>query len=152
MSPPFTTYGDHSTDYLSAQHPHPSASDDLKSSYNDYSDIIDQYADPYSRTSQHQTFAVSTHPIDDSDSRGPSYSLDQKREYAVHKFDEEHGETDSSNYDYPPIPIQKQEKIVDNRSFWAKVTATVSHIIHFFSNSTRFFQTPGHVDFLFLSS
>jgi len=125
MARPFTTYGDHSTDYLSAQQ---SPSDDLKSSYNDLSDIIDQYADPYLRTSRHQTFAVSTNPMDDSDSRGPSYSLDQKREYPLDKDVEDDAVPDPSNYNYPPT--QKQEKPVDNRSFWAKVSTIVSPI-HF---------------------
>jgi len=119
MSRPFTTYGDHSTDYLSAQHPHPSDSDDLKSSYNDFSDIIDQYADPYSRISRHQTFAVSTNPMNDSDSRDPSYSLDQKGEYMGDKVVEDDIESDPSHHDYPPI--QKQEKKVDTRSCWAKI-------------------------------
>lgn len=127
MTRPFTTYGDYSTDYLSAQPPH---SDDLKSSYNDYSDIIDQYADPYSRISRHQTFAVSTNPMDDSDSRGPSYSLDQKGEFAVDKPIDEDAVIDPSNHGYPPI--RKQEKVVDNRSFWAKVSTIVSQTLFSF--------------------
>lgn len=120
MSPPFTTYGDHSTDYLSSQQPISSPSDDFKSSYNDdLSDLIDQYAEPYSRTSRHQTFAVSTNPLDDSDSRGHSFSTDQKGAYSVDKVVEEDAEPDPSNHDYPPT--LKQEKAIDNRSFWAKV-------------------------------
>ncbi|KAG0702707.1 hypothetical protein DFH29DRAFT_920097 [Suillus ampliporus] len=119
MARPFTTYGDHSTDYLSAPHHNSSPSDDFKSSYNDLSDLIDQYAEPYSRTSRHQTFAVATNPLDDSDSRGDSFSTDQKASYSVDKVAEEDIEINSSNHDYPPA--LKQEKMIDNRSFWAKI-------------------------------
>lgn len=117
MSRPFTTYGDHSTDYLSAQHPNPSPSDDFKSSYNDdLSDLIDQYAQPYSRTSRHQTFAVSTDPLNDSDSRDRSFST-EKGLYSVDK--DKVAEEDTSNHDYPPA--LKQEKPIDTRSCWAKI-------------------------------
>lgn len=120
MSHPFTTYGDHSTDYLSAQHPIPPPADDFKSSYNDdLSDLIDQYAEPYSRTSRHQTFAVSTNSLDDSDSRDRSFSTDQKGSYSVDKVAEEDAEPDPSNHDYPPT--LKQEKPIDTRSCWAKI-------------------------------
>ncbi|KAG1757871.1 hypothetical protein EDB19DRAFT_1842362 [Suillus lakei] len=119
MSRPFTTYGDHSTDYLSAQLPNSSTSDDFKSSYNDdLSDLIDQYAEPYSRASRHQTFAVSTNPLDDSDSRDRSFSTDQKGSYSVDKVVED-AEPDPSNHDYPPT--LKQEKTIDTRSCWAKI-------------------------------
>jgi len=120
MSRPFTTYGDHSTDYLSTQHPDSSSSDYFKSSYNDdVSDLIDQYAEPYSRTSRHQTFAVSTDPLDDSDSPDRSFSMDQKVSYPVDKVVEDDAELDPSNHDYPPTP--KQEKPIDTRSCWAKI-------------------------------
>ncbi|KAG1749721.1 uncharacterized protein EDB91DRAFT_1109321 [Suillus paluster] len=119
MARPFTTYGDHSTDHLSAQHPNPSPSDDFKSYNDDLSDLIDQYADPYSRTSRHQTFAVSTNPLDDSESRGHSFSIDQKRIYSVDKVAEEDPESNHSNHGYPPT--LKQEKMIDTRSFWAKI-------------------------------
>ncbi|KAG1825634.1 uncharacterized protein BJ212DRAFT_1259709 [Suillus subaureus] len=119
MTRPFTTYGDHSTDYLSAQHPDPSPSDDFKSYNDDLSDLIDQYAEPYSRTSRHQTFAVSTDLLDDSDSRDRSFSTDQKGSYTVDKVAEEDPELDPSNHDYPPT--LKQEKPIDTRSCWAKV-------------------------------
>jgi hypothetical protein len=127
MSRPFTTYGDHSTDYLSTQHPNSSPSGDFKSSYNDdLSDLIDQYAQPYSRTSRHQTFAVSTDPLDDSDSRDRSFSTEQKGSYSVDKVPEEDAEPDPSNHDYPPT--LKQEKPIDTRSYWAKVSTIVSQI------------------------
>ncbi|KAG1845475.1 hypothetical protein DFJ58DRAFT_800784 [Suillus subalutaceus] len=120
MSLPFTTYGDHSTDYLSAQHPDSSPSDYFKSSYNDdVSDLIDQYAEPYSRTSRHQTFAVSTDLLDDSDSRDRSFSTEQKGLYSVDKVAEEDAEPDPPNHDYPPT--LKQEKPIDTRSCWAKI-------------------------------
>lgn len=117
MSRPFTTYGDHSTDYLSAQHPNSSPPDDFKSYNDDLSDLIDQYAQPYSRTSRHQTFAVSTDPLDDPDSRDRSFSTEQKGIYSVdkHKVVEE----DTSSHDYPPT--LKQEKPIDIRSCWAKI-------------------------------
>jgi hypothetical protein len=127
MSRPFTTYGDHSTDYLSAQHPVSSPSDDFKSSYNDdLSDLIDQYAEPYSRTSRHQTFAVSTNLLDDPDSRDRSFSTEQKGSYSVDKVAEEDAMPDPSNHDYPPT--LKQEKQIDTRSCWATVSATISQI------------------------
>ncbi|KIK46256.1 hypothetical protein CY34DRAFT_439633 [Suillus luteus UH-Slu-Lm8-n1] len=117
MSRPFTTYGDHSTDYLSAQHPNSSPPDDFKSYNDDLSDLIDQYAQPYSRTSRHQTFAVSTDPLDDPDSRDRSFSTEQKGIYSVDK--DNVVEEDTSNHDYPP-PL-KQEKPIDIRSCWAKI-------------------------------
>lgn len=127
MSRPFTTYGDHSTDYLSAQHPNSSPPDDFKSYNDDLSDLIDQYAQPYSRTSRHQTFAVSTDPSDDPDSRDRSFSTEQKGIYSVDK--DKVVEEDTSNHDYPPQ--LKQEKPIDIRSCWAKVSTIVSQMLGF---------------------
>ncbi|KAG1722875.1 uncharacterized protein EDB91DRAFT_1340342 [Suillus paluster] len=117
MTCPFTTHEDHSTDCLSAQHPHLSPSDDFK--YNDYSDLTDQYTEPYSITSRHQTIALLTHPLGNSDSQGYSFSVDQKGAYSVDDDAEEDVEIEPSNHGYPSA--LKQEKTVDTRSCWAKI-------------------------------
>jgi hypothetical protein len=70
--------------------------------------------------------AVSTDPLDDSDSPDRSFSMDQKVSYPVDKVVEDDAELDPSNHDYPPTP--KQEKPIDTRSCWAEVSATVSQI------------------------
>ncbi|KAF8845390.1 hypothetical protein BDN67DRAFT_987093 [Paxillus ammoniavirescens] len=116
MAHQFTNYGDHSTDYLTTQHPNPSNADAFKSSYDD---LIDQYAEPYSRISRHQTFKVQTHTTDDSASRGPSYSLDNKSLYPNGKIQEEDDVVPELPQSYPPK--QKQEKVVDNRSCWQRI-------------------------------
>ncbi|KAG1715792.1 hypothetical protein ID866_1368 [Astraeus odoratus] len=117
MAHHMATHGDHPTDCLSTFHTNPSNVDEFKSSYDD---LIDQYAEPYSRISGHQTFRVHTNPINDPDSRGPSYSLDNKSPYSVDKAgDIESDPSQLASQGYPPK--QKQEKVVDNRSFFAKI-------------------------------
>ncbi|KAI5991518.1 hypothetical protein EDD15DRAFT_2168928 [Pisolithus albus] len=112
-----TNHGDRSTDYLSTFHANSSNPDEFKSSYDD---LIDQYAEPYSRMSGYQTFKVQTNPASDIDSRGPSHSLDQKTPYNMNKEDYVGDDPPySSPQAYPPP--QKQEKIVDSRSFFSKV-------------------------------
>ncbi|KAH7921945.1 hypothetical protein BV22DRAFT_1197785 [Leucogyrophana mollusca] len=118
MAHQFTNYGDHSTDYLSTQRAQSSNAEDYKASYDD---LIDQYAEPYSRISRHQTFTVQTHPMGDSDSREPSYSFDQKQPYSSGK-DVELDEQDIAPPSYPPISaIPKPGKEVDKRSLWSKI-------------------------------
>ncbi|KAI6133319.1 hypothetical protein EDD16DRAFT_1688925 [Pisolithus croceorrhizus] len=68
MAHRLTNHGDRSTDYLSTLHANSSSPDEFKSSYDD---LIDQYAEPYSRISA------------TIDSRGPSHSLDQKTPYTI---------------------------------------------------------------------
>ncbi|KAG1829006.1 hypothetical protein EV424DRAFT_1590243 [Suillus variegatus] len=63
--------------------------------------------------------AVSTDPLDDSDSPDRSFSMDQKVSYPVDKVVEDDAELDPSNHGYPPTP--KQEKPIDTRSCWAKI-------------------------------
>jgi hypothetical protein len=121
MAHQFTNHGDRSTDYLTTQHPNPSNADAFKSSYDD---LIDQYAEPYSRISRHQTFKVQTHTTDDSASRGPSYSLDNKSLYLNGKIEEEEDVVPELPQSYPPK--QKQEKVVDNRSCWQRVSMHLS--------------------------
>ncbi|KAI6005099.1 hypothetical protein F5J12DRAFT_834710 [Pisolithus orientalis] len=117
MAHQYTNHGDRSTDYLSTLHANPSNLDEFKSSYDD---LIDQYAEPYSRISTHQTFRVQTDLTSDLDSRRPSYSLDKKNPYNVGKGEEiEDDPAHSLPQAYPPR--QKQEKIVDNRSFVSRV-------------------------------
>ncbi|KAH7883883.1 hypothetical protein F5I97DRAFT_1814513 [Phlebopus sp. FC_14] len=117
MAHHFANHGDRSTDYLSTHHPNASHADDLESSYDD---LIDQYAEPYSRNSRHQTFRVHTHPADDSGSRGPSFSLDHKSPYPIGKSAENSDvASDSPPQSYPPK--LKQEKLVDNRGWWARI-------------------------------
>ncbi|KAF9229637.1 hypothetical protein BS17DRAFT_792517 [Gyrodon lividus] len=116
MAHQFTNHGDRSTDYLSTHHPNPSNADAFKSSYDD---LIDQYAEPYSRISRHQTFKVQTHATNDSESRGPSYSLDSKSLYPNGKTLEEEDVIPPLPQSYPPKP--KQEKVVDNRSCWQRI-------------------------------
>lgn len=116
MAHPLTNLGDHSTDYLTTNQPNPPPADDFKS----YDDLIDQYAEPYSRISRHQTFKVQTSPIDHSESRGPSYSLDFKSPYLGGKAHDE-AEEDPPEPSYPPKI--KREKLVDQRKWWQQVTA-----------------------------
>ncbi|KAL4069398.1 hypothetical protein J3A83DRAFT_4251064 [Scleroderma citrinum] len=117
MAHQLTSHGGHSTNYLSTHYPNSSNVDEFKSSYDD---LIDQYAEPYSRISSHQTVRVHTDPVYDPDSRGTSYSLDKQPQYHTDK-DVTINATSSElpTQDYPPK--QKQEKIVDNRSFFAKI-------------------------------
>lgn len=117
MAHPLTNLGDRSTDYLTSNYPTPPPpADDFKS----YDDLIDQYAEPYSRISRHQTFKVQTPPMDDPESRGPSYSLDRKSSYPSGKpYDEE--EDPPGPQSYPPKA--KREKVVDQRKWWQQVSA-----------------------------
>ncbi|KAF9243819.1 hypothetical protein BU15DRAFT_86252 [Melanogaster broomeanus] len=116
MAHQFTNLGDRSTDYVSTLHPNPSNADDFKSSYDD---LIDQYAEPYSSISRHQTFKVQTHTTDNSESRGPSYSMD-------HKSIEPNGKTLEEGSVVPPLPQsyppkQKQEKTNEHRTCWQQI-------------------------------
>lgn len=109
-------HGDRPTTYLSTHYPSTSNGDEYKSSYDD---LIDQYAEPYSRISGHQTYEVHTNPIPDPPSRGTSYSLDKASPYISDK-----APATSADSSEPPTPgyppRQKQEKVVDNRNFFAK--------------------------------
>ncbi|KAG8220078.1 hypothetical protein J3R82DRAFT_1096 [Butyriboletus roseoflavus] len=116
MAHPLTNLGDRSTDYLTSHynnHPRP---DDVKSSYDD---LVDQYAEPYSRISRHQTFKVQTTPIDDSESRDPSYSLDCKSPFPSGKSHDEAGDPPGLPQSYPPRA--RQEKLDDHRKWWQHV-------------------------------
>ncbi|KAG9314632.1 hypothetical protein JVU11DRAFT_5437 [Chiua virens] len=115
MAHTLTHLGDRSTDYLTTNHPNPS--DDYKSSYDD---LIDQYAEPYSRISRHQTFTLKSSPVDDSESRGPSLSLDHKSPYPSGKsHDEEGDDPPEPTQSYPPKP--RLETLVDPRKWWQQI-------------------------------
>jgi hypothetical protein len=114
MAHPLAHLGDRSTDYLNSNYPTPPLADDFKS----YDDLIDQYAEPYSRTSRHQTFQVQT-PIDGSESRGPSYSLDHKSPYPGGNPHDEAEDPPGPSQSYPPKT--KQENVVDHRKWWQQI-------------------------------
>lgn len=118
MAYPLSNLGDRSTDYLTSNHPNPPPADDFKSSYDD---LIDQYAEPYSRISHHQTFKVQT-PIDDSESRGPSYSLEHKPPFPSGKLHDEAEDPPGPPQSYPPKI--KREKLVEHRKWWQQVRTT----------------------------
>jgi len=117
MDHQFTNIGGRSTDYLTNHHPNPPPADDFKSSYDD---LIDQYAEPYSRISRHQTFQVQTPPIDNAESRGPSYSLDYKSPYPGGKPDDEGEDLPGPTQSYPPV-MKQREKPVDYGSWWQQI-------------------------------
>lgn len=118
MAHPLTNLGDRSTDYLTTHYSNHPPPDDLKSSYDD---LIDQYAEPYSRTSRHQTFKVQTPPIDDSESRGPSYSLDSKPPPPSGMSHDEAKDPPGAPQSYPPRT--RHEKLDDHRKWWQHVSA-----------------------------
>lgn len=140
MAHPLTNLGDRSTDYLTANSSNHPPADDSKSSYDD---LIDQYAEPYSRISRHQTFKVQTSPIDDSESRGPSYSMEYKSPYPSGKPHDETQDPPGPPQSYPPKI--KQEKLVDHRKWWQQVTASLpSHTTssHLLQDSPRLLGMP----------
>ncbi|KIM66979.1 hypothetical protein SCLCIDRAFT_1144985 [Scleroderma citrinum Foug A] len=117
MAHQLAPHGDHSTNYLSTHYPNSSNADEFKSSYDD---LIDQYAEPYSRISSHQTFRVHTNSIHEFESRGTSHSLDNQSPYNSDKTVPVNTDpSELSAQGYPPL--QKQEKVVDNRSYFAKI-------------------------------
>jgi len=116
MAHPLAHLGDRSTDYLTSNYPTTAPADDFKS----YDDLIDQYAEPYSRISRHQTFQVQT-PIDDAESRGPSYSsFDLKPPYPS---GEPHGEAEEDPPGLPQSypPKIKRENVVEHRKWWQQI-------------------------------
>lgn len=117
MAHPLAHLGDRSTDYLTSNYPTTAPVDDFKS----YDDLIDQYAEPYSRISRHQTFQVQT-PIDDAESRGPSYSsLDLKPPYPSGEPRGEAEDPPGLPQSYPPKT--KRENLVEHRKWWQQVSA-----------------------------
>lgn len=118
MAHPLTNLGDRSTDYLTTNYPNPPPADDFKSSYDD---LIDQYAEPYSRISRHQTFKVQTSPTNDSESRGPSYSLESKFPYPGGMPQDEAKDLPEPPQSYPPKI--KREMLVDHKRWWQQVIA-----------------------------
>jgi hypothetical protein len=76
-------------------------------------------AEPYSRTSRHQTFKVQTSPINDYESRGPSYSLDHKSTYPSGKPYDEAEDPPEPPPSYPPKT--KREVPVDHRKWWQQI-------------------------------
>ncbi|KAG6371664.1 hypothetical protein JVT61DRAFT_9378 [Boletus reticuloceps] len=115
MAHPLTIIGDRSTDYLAHNYPNPPLAEDFKS----YDDLIDQYAEPYSRISRHQTFKVQPPPVDGSESRGPSYSLDHKSPYLSGKPYGEAEDPPGPSQSYPPKT--KREQLVDHRKWWQRL-------------------------------
>lgn len=143
MAHQLAPHGDHSTNYLSTHYPNSSNADEFKSSYDD---LIDQYAEPYSRISSHQTFRVHTNSIHEFESRGTSHSLDNQSPYNSDKTVPVNTDpSELSAQGYPPL--QKQEKVVDNRSYFAKVDWGFYQVFSAVSPLFRFFQTHGRVDY-----
>lgn len=116
MAHPLTGFDDRSTDYLTSGYSNHPPVDDFKS----YDDLIDQYAEPYSRVSRHQTFKIQT-PVDDVESRGPSYSLDHKSVYPSGKPHDETEDFPARAQSYPPNT--NREQLVDHRKWWQQVSA-----------------------------
>ncbi|KAF7982081.1 hypothetical protein HWV62_30388 [Athelia sp. TMB] len=91
-----------------SQYPH---SDVYKASYDD---LVDEYAEPYSKTSQHQTFT----PALGSAAQKPSFMAKQS-------YSSEMTGKDWDNESYMPsstpriLPL-KEEPVVDTRTFWQK--------------------------------
>jgi hypothetical protein len=106
---------------MSRPHSHLSSSSSLEDKVN-YDDLIDEYAAPYARQSQHQTVAIQPPSLSYSSSthrRGPSYplSFDNLSSTDVsHKPKGSMGTT--ADWGYPPnVPVKEPEKA----TLWQKV-------------------------------
>ncbi|KZP32210.1 hypothetical protein FIBSPDRAFT_916440 [Athelia psychrophila] len=91
-----------------SQYPH---SDEYKASYDD---LVDQYAEPYSKTSQHQTFS----PALSTAVHQPPYMSKQSYSSEMTGKDSEEHYMPSST---PRILPMKEEKVADTRTVWQKV-------------------------------
>lgn len=87
-------------------------SDEYKASYDD---LVDQYAQPYAKTSQHQTFS----PALGSAARQPPFMGKQSYSSEMSAKDSEEGYMPSSS---PRIIPMKEEKVADTRTIWQKVS------------------------------
>lgn len=92
-----------------SQYPH---SDEYKASYDD---LVDQYAEPYSKTSQHQTFS----PALSTAVHQPPYMSKQSYSSEMTGKDSEEHYMPSST---PRILPMKEEKVADTRTVWQKVS------------------------------
>ncbi|KAF5377679.1 hypothetical protein D9615_005187 [Tricholomella constricta] len=102
--PAHTPYPNPSTNTLHPQH------EEFKASYDN---LIDEFAKPFTATSNHQTFAVDT-PIG-SHRRGPSFPLNKSFESSKQSDDTSH--EPPPNVSYPPLPVKE----TDTRSLWQKI-------------------------------
>ncbi|KAG5648167.1 hypothetical protein DXG03_006122 [Asterophora parasitica] len=93
-----------SSNMLHTQH------EDFKSSYDN---LIDEFAKPFTATSNHQTFAVEA-PMG-GHRRGPSFPLHKSFESSKQSDDTSHEPI--SNVSYPPLPVKE----TDTRSLWQKI-------------------------------
>lgn len=108
----------------SSQYPstYPPQQEDYKASYDD---LIDEYASPYTRNSQHKTFAVETPSMMPGElRRGLSNSMAPKPSFAS-EYNSKHSDETSDDpvpRAYPPLPSTKE---VDPRGYWQKVCPCV---------------------------
>jgi len=88
-----------------------------------YDDLLDEYATPYSRQSQHQTFAVEPPSLSHSPSthrRGPSFplSLDASSNTDLSHKPKYSSMGVSADWGYPPAP---PAKVPEKATFWEKI-------------------------------
>lgn len=124
-----------------SQYPH---SDVYKASYDD---LVDEHAEPYSKTSQHQTFT----PVLGSAAQKPSFMAKQSysSEMSGKDWDEESYMPSST----PRILPLKEEPVADTRTLWQKVYIQVRPNWLLANTSfSRYYLSPSHVDFTFAQS
>ena len=115
-----------------SQYPH---SDVYKASYDD---LVDEYAEPYSKTSQHQTFT----PALGSAAQKPSFMAKQSYSSEMTGKDWDNESYMPSNT--PRILPMKEEPVVDIRTFWQKVCFGLADLGPAYTNAffSRFYPSP----------
>lgn len=83
-----------------------------------YDDLIDQYASPFARNSQHATFTLEDPSKPSAHRRGASIPLGTKPSYSSETSAKQSDDSDVGPVAYPP-PLTPKE--TDTRSFWRKV-------------------------------